>query len=124
MNRTSFFQNLSYTSNFSQKGSCFLLKMAKAMVLFLFISFEAQAGIIVTGTVTDATTKAALPGVNVTVKGTISGTVTDMNGNYRIEVGNPRAILVFSFIGYIPNEQDVKTKTKIDVGLMPNNNEA
>jgi hypothetical protein len=47
-----------------------------------------------------------------------------MNGNYRIEVGNPRAILVFSFIGYIPNEQDVKTKTKIDVGLMPNNNEA
>lgn len=54
----------------------------------------------VTGTVTDATTGATLPGVNVMIEGTNQGTVTNLEGEYRIALSSADAVLVFSFIGY------------------------
>lgn len=53
----------------------------------------------VTGKVIDATEE-GMPGVNVQVKGTTTGTITDFDGNYSIQVPNAKATLVFSFIGY------------------------
>ena len=119
MNRTSFFQKFSDKSKFIRIGNHFFIRMVQAMVLFLFIGFHVQAGILVSGVVSDATTKDVLPGVNITVKGSTSGTVTDMNGKYRIEVGSSKAILVFSFVGYATEEQVVKTRIKIDISLTP-----
>jgi TonB-linked SusC/RagA family outer membrane protein len=69
----------------------------------------------VKGTVTDAS-GASMPGVNVMLKGTQTGTVTDINGNYSI-VASEKDILVFSFIGYLEEEYPVGTNTVIDVGL-------
>ncbi|MRG47532.1 SusC/RagA family TonB-linked outer membrane protein [Chitinophaga sp. SYP-B3965] len=49
-----------------------------------------------------------LPGVSVAVKGTSSGTVTNANGNFSLEVPSANAFLVFSFMGYIAQEMPVK----------------
>lgn len=58
-----------------------------------------------------------LPGVNVTVQGTITGFITDVNGTYKIVVPGPAAVLVFSSIGYTNQEVTVGTQTVIDVTL-------
>lgn len=73
----------------------------------------------VTGTVRDAATGDALPGVTIVVQGTSTGTVTDMNGTYSISV-NPTATLVFSFIGYLDQSIPVNNRSVIDVRLKEN----
>jgi TonB-linked SusC/RagA family outer membrane protein len=70
----------------------------------------------VSGRVTDGA-GLPLPGVNILVKGTTTGTTTDVNGAYRLEVVNQEAILVFSFIGYVTQEIAVNNRTTIDVTL-------
>src|SRR5690606_32624790 len=52
-----------------------------------------------------------LPGVNVLIKGTAIGTVTDVNGEYRLEISSDEAVLVFSYVGYITEEVRVGTST-------------
>ena len=61
------------------------------------IAFSAMAQRTVSGKVTDDTGE-ALPGVNVVIKGTTTGTTTDLDGNYRLSV-DEGATLVFSFVG-------------------------
>ena len=73
--------------------------------------------ITVSGTVTSAEDNETLPGVNVIVKGTSQGTVTDINGRYTIEVPSSESILVFSSIGFILQEIAVGNQTTIDVSL-------
>jgi TonB-linked SusC/RagA family outer membrane protein len=73
----------------------------------------------VTGTVTDAASDEPLPGVNVIIEGTTIGLITDLNGNYSIEVPNAQAILIFSFVGYNTEKVTVGDKTRIDVKLVP-----
>lgn len=70
----------------------------------------------VNGTVTDAN-KQALAGVSVLVKGTTTGTSTDGNGNYSLNVPS-NSTLVFSFIGYGTKDVIVGNQTKIDVSLL------
>lgn len=70
----------------------------------------------VSGTVTDATDGSALPGVNIQIKGTFTGTATALDGKYSI-VANAGDILIFSFIGYLPQEVTVGDQTIIDVVL-------
>lgn len=72
----------------------------------------------VSGTVKDET-GAMLPGVNVLVKGTASGTATDANGEFRITVPDESASLVFSFVGYQTTEVAVGSRSNIDVSLKP-----
>nr|WP_295934933.1 TonB-dependent receptor [uncultured Dyadobacter sp.] len=58
-----------------------------------------------------------LPGVSVLLKDTQRGTTSDENGNFLLEVPDSRAILVFSFVGYLPQEMQVGNRTKLDVAL-------
>src|SRR5450759_3012835 len=74
-----------------------------------------QAGI--TGTVTDATTHEAMIGVNIQVKATTVGAITDINGKYSILTADKNAVLLFSFIGYVTQEVLVAGKIVIDVAL-------
>ena len=71
----------------------------------------------VTGTVTSAPEGEGLPGVNVLVKGTSTGTVTDIAGAYSINVTEEDAILVFSSIGYLTQEVPLNGRTVVDVAL-------
>jgi TonB-linked SusC/RagA family outer membrane protein len=73
--------------------------------------------IVVTGTVTDADEGSTLPGVSVTIKGTTLGTTTDSDGKYSVQVPDGDAVLVFSFIGFLPQEQVVGSRSVIDVAL-------
>jgi len=56
-------------------------------------------------------------GANVVVKGTTNGTITDVDGHYVLSNVNPKSTLVFSFIGYIPQEQHVAAKSILDIVL-------
>ncbi len=69
----------------------------------------------VTGTVTSEEDRTPVPGVNVIVKGTTIGTVTDIDGKYMINVPGPDAILVFSFIGLATEEVKVGNQSVIDM---------
>jgi TonB family protein len=60
-----------------------------------------------------------LPGVNVIIKGSATGTVTDIHGNYQVALNNPRATLVYSFIGLESKEVPVNSKPVVDVSLNP-----
>ena len=73
---------------------------------------------IVTGTVTDETGN-PLPGVNIQIEGTLTGTATDINGKYSIEIQSTGSILVFSFIGYLSERVTVTDQTVIDIKLSP-----
>jgi TonB-dependent starch-binding outer membrane protein SusC len=58
-----------------------------------------------------------LPGVSVTIRGTQVGTTTDASGNFTIMVPDENAVLVFSYVGYTPQEQSVRGRTTIEVAL-------
>lgn len=73
------------------------------------------------GTVKDAA-GLSLPGVNVLEKGTKNGTSTDFDGHYKIKLTNPKAVLSFSFIGFVTKEVSAAGKTKIDVSLVEDAN--
>ncbi len=76
-------------------------------------------GITITGKVTSVEDKSGLPGVNVIVKGTSQGTVTDVEGNYSLNVPDENSILVFSSVGFIKEEVAVGNQTVIDFTLSP-----
>ncbi len=73
----------------------------------------------ITGKVTSMEDEGGLPGVNVIVKGTSTGSVTDVEGNYSLEVPEENAILVFSSIGYVQEEVVVGNLSVIDIMLSP-----
>ncbi|MDX9730050.1 MAG: TonB-dependent receptor [Bacteroidales bacterium] len=70
----------------------------------------------VSGTVTDAADRQTLPGVNVVVKGTLTGTITGVNGEYSL-MAKPGDILVFTFIGYLPQEVPVGESNVVNVAM-------
>ncbi|NJO70269.1 MAG: TonB-dependent receptor plug domain-containing protein [Bacteroidetes bacterium] len=71
----------------------------------------------VTGQVTDANTREPLIGVNVIYEGSTIGVITDVNGNYTIEIPSSGGNLVFSYIGYLPQTIAVNGQTSINVAL-------
>jgi TonB-linked SusC/RagA family outer membrane protein len=74
----------------------------------------------ITGTVTDAASGQPMPGVNVTVKGTTIGAITDGSGKYSISVNNKDDVLFFSFIGYVSQDVPLAGKIILDVALAQN----
>ena len=86
--------------------------------LFLLLSLTvvyAQAQT-VSGVVTDQTTGEGIPGVNILIKNTTSGTISDANGNYTLEAPTD-AVLVFSFVGYQTTEVNVAGRQTINLPL-------
>lgn len=82
--------------------------------------FSVIAQSTVTGTVKDETGE-SLPGATVTIKGTTTGTVTDIDGKYSIKVPGAETILEFSFVGYKAKEVTVGTQAIINVTLSSDN---
>ncbi|HQG56868.1 MAG TPA: TonB-dependent receptor [Bacteroidales bacterium] len=79
---------------------------------------QQQQQITVTGKVTDSQTGEPMAGVNVVVKGTTIGTMTDAEGNYSLNVPDRNATLVFSFIGYTTQEMSLAGRTSLNVSLV------
>ena len=76
----------------------------------------AQTGSL-SGSVTDANTNDALPGVNVIVKNTTNGTNTDFNGNFSLNDVKSGDVLVFSYIGYQTLEYTVSSSFNVSISL-------
>lgn len=96
-------------------------KILSVVSLLLFYSYGTLAWAqtnAITGCVVDADTEEPLIGVTVKILGTAQGTVTDISGNYAINVANG-ATLEFSFVGYKTVTHVVGTKKQINVALRP-----
>jgi iron complex outermembrane receptor protein len=91
------------------------LVLTLLLAVLSFGTIWAQS-VTVSGKVTDEKTGEGLPGVNVVVKGTTTGTITDVNGAYTIKASSG-AVLVFSYISYESLEMIVENSTTIDVKL-------
>lgn len=92
-------------------------KVYSALFIMLMLSVSvAYAQKTVSGTVTDGSSGEALVGVNVIVKGSATGALTDLDGNFRLEAPEG-AVLMFSFVGYGTTEVTVGTASTIDVSL-------
>ncbi|UXX81285.1 TonB-dependent receptor [Reichenbachiella carrageenanivorans] len=89
-------------------------KLMTAMVLTLSFGFVQAQSHTVKGVVTGEGD--ALPGVNVIIKGSTVGTVTDIDGQFRIEA-SPEDVLIFSFVGFLTQEASVQNRSTIDVIL-------
>ncbi|MDR2921458.1 MAG: TonB-dependent receptor [Tannerella sp.] len=74
---------------------------------------EKQQGKTISGTVTDPTNM-ELPGVSIMVKGTTTGTITDINGHFSLEVPE-NTTLLFSYLGYLTQEIKVGSQSVINI---------
>ena len=72
---------------------------------------------LITGTVTSSDDGTELPGVFVTVKGTTLGTITGPDGKFSIQAPATARTLVFSFVGYVTQEQAIDGRNRIDIVL-------
>ena len=70
----------------------------------------------VSGKITDASGN-GLPGVSLLVKGSRISTITDLNGEYSINIPDNKSILIFSSVGYTTQEITVGNRTKINISL-------
>lgn len=93
------------------KNRCLIL----TLLLFIFTLAKAQH-VTVSGEITDGTTQETLIGVSVSVKGSTTGTVSDVNGKYSLDVP-AGSVLVYSFIGYKTHEENIGNRTMVNITL-------
>ncbi|MEQ8646862.1 MAG: SusC/RagA family TonB-linked outer membrane protein [Cyclobacteriaceae bacterium] len=89
------------------------------LLCFMFstvLAFGAWAQRTVSGKVTDEDGE-TIPGVNVVLKGTATGTTTDLDGNYRLSVPDEGGVLTFSFIGMATAEVEIGARSVIDIAM-------
>ncbi|MDY0076176.1 MAG: TonB-dependent receptor [Bacteroidales bacterium] len=99
------------------KKTLYLHKLVIAGLLILLSGFQLVAQSQISGTVTASDNKETLPGVNIVVKGTTRGTITDIYGNYILDLLPGDEVLQYSFTGYETFETAIAGRSKIDVEL-------
>ena len=87
------------------------------LLLFFFVGTSAALAQTVNGTVTDADGGDPLPGVSVSVKGTIIGTTTNIDGQYQLTIPQTQATLIFSFVGFKTQEVAATAGGTVNVRL-------
>ena len=95
---------------YSVEGSYIMLSAAKA-------ADAVQQAITVTGKVMDGAFNEPMPGVAIQVQGTTTGTVTDLDGNFTLEVPSQDAVLIFSFVGYKTQNVTVGTQRNLNITM-------
>jgi len=91
--------------------------MKKIITLFfILISFSLSAQKTITGLITSATDGSTLPGVNISVKGTNNGAISDLEGKYSI-IASEGQVIIFSYIGRITQELKVGSATTINIEM-------
>lgn len=90
------------------------------LLMFVFVQAIAQQTMTITGNVKDKLGEPVI-GANVVVKGTSTGTITDVDGNFRIPDAPRQATVVVTFIGYHTREVAVKGNTPLNIVLEEDN---
>lgn len=93
-------------------------KFTLLLVFLLLVGMQAAlAQAVVKGTITDAKDGTPIPGVSIVVKGTLTGTVTDINGFYTLTVPAGYNELIFSFVGMLTQEVKIDGKPTINIKM-------
>jgi TonB-linked SusC/RagA family outer membrane protein len=100
----------------SLKGQPFTYQLNNKTVTIVPLPVSTAQVFTVSGRVTDDK-NAGLPGVSIKVKGTSTGSITDQNGRYTVNLPNGNATLVFSYIGYQTLERTVNNQRELNVTL-------
>ena len=95
--------------------------MSQGATVLKTLTSEVEKFGMVTGTVLDET-GAPLPGASILVKGTTTGTITDLDGKFSIDVASD-AVLVISYLGYNSEEVSVNGLTTLSIQLEPDSSE-
>jgi len=90
-----------------------------SVLLYLGIMIASAQTKVLTGTITSSEDGTPIPGVSLAVKGTTLGTITDIDGNYSLEVPEDAQTLVVTFVGMKRQEIPIGTSTNIDVVMEP-----
>ena len=102
------------------KFSCFFRKPGLAiLILFSMLASSYGQQTKISGIVTDMATKEPLIGVNVSLKGTVTGTITNVDGGYSLNVPSLTGELVFSYVGYLQEEVAIDGRVIINMTLLP-----
>jgi TonB-linked SusC/RagA family outer membrane protein len=100
------------------KNSCLKKMLVFVVGLLLFASIANAQTIRVSGKITDSESQSGIPGVNVVIKGTTQGAISDFEGNFSLNVDKADAILVFTSVGYETAEVQVAGQTTINVQMV------
>lgn len=97
-------------------------KLTRALCMLMMVLGTAMLAkaqnIVISGTVTDKSTRAPLAGVSINVKGTTTGTASNQNGQFSLTTSSASATLVFSYVGYGTVERQVNgAATNLSVEL-------
>ena len=93
------------------------IKLYTCLWLLLLSQLALAQSKAITGQVTDLETAEPLPGVNIRIKGTSQGTVSNLNGKFSLDAA-PGDVLLFTFVGYLPEEITVENQTHLEVSLV------
>ncbi len=99
------------------RGLSKLSRTALILILGIFSVTGAMAQVTVSGKVLSGEDQSPIPGVNILVKGTTNGTITDVNGAFSLTTTSSNDILVFSFVGFTTQEVAINGKTSLQVVL-------
>jgi TonB-dependent starch-binding outer membrane protein SusC len=94
----------------------FKKKMLMGLIILLFINVINAQERTVQGLVTDES-KVPIPGANIVIKGTTTGTLSDIDGKFSLKVPSANTVFVISFMGYETQEIQVGEQTSLDVAL-------
>tara|TARA_R110002049_G_scaffold77528_2_gene198241 strand:- start:6570 stop:9710 length:3141 start_codon:yes stop_codon:yes gene_type:complete len=98
--------------------------MTKKLILIIVLVFGTYPLLAqnktISGNVTDATTGMPLPGATIIVKGTVSGTTSDFDGNFALTLSNIPSTIEISYLGYLTQEITINDQVNMDISLQPN----
>jgi TonB-linked SusC/RagA family outer membrane protein len=94
-----------------------MIRVLVTITIYFIVAQAAAQTIRISGKITSDKDGTELPGVNVRIKGTNRGTITDVNGNYEIEVPSPADSIIFSFIGFQSKTVVAGQRTQLNVAL-------
>ncbi len=107
-------QQFLHKKSLSKSLSNFVLALFAVVLSFGFAQAQDRT---ISGKVSSSEDQSTIPGVNVIVKGSANGAITDVNGEYKITVKSSD-VLVFSFVGFISQEVQVGERSIVDVVLV------
>jgi TonB-linked SusC/RagA family outer membrane protein len=88
------------------------IKKPILFLLMLFVSIYATAQTTITGEVTSSADGLAIPGVSITIKGTVLGSYSEVDGSFSIQIPTSNAVLEFSYLGFRKKEVSVNANSK------------
>ncbi|MFT6513736.1 MAG: hypothetical protein ACJAX1_002316, partial [Neolewinella sp.] len=92
------------------------------VLIFLPFLLLAQSARTVSGQIVDADDGMSLPGVTIMVENSISGTITDVDGNFTLEIPSPQTVLIISYIGMEEQRITVGNQQNLAISMAPANN--